>query len=74
MTDEVALDSDTHLVKMFGKGHASVKTERRGSDVLSGFVCCLLVVLEAVKVLVSFGALLAAVFLLLRDGVDETRV
>ena len=61
-------------MQVFGKGHASVKTERGGGDVFGGFVCGLFVVFEAVEVLVSFGALLTAVFLFLGHGVDETSV
>jgi hypothetical protein len=58
----------------FGESHAGGETEWSGGDVFRRLVCCLLVILKAVEVLVSFLALVANVLLLLDDGVREAVV
>jgi len=67
-------DDEIHLVEVFGEGHAGGKAEGGGGDVFGGLVRRFLVILEAVQVLVSFGAFLAAVFFLLDDGIVEASV
>jgi len=62
------------LVKISRESHAGSKAEGGGCDVFGGLVCRFLVILEAVQVLVAFGAFLAAVLLFFDDGVVEASV